>query len=528
MNQEEALNNLVERAKNGDDAAFAELYTSAYRTVYVTCNGYLKHPQEAEDVTQEVFIQIYKKINTLENNLTFYGWAKTIAMRLSLNRIRDNRDHASFDDAIANDEILEGDDNIEMLPDTYILKEEKRKILEKIIETELTDVQYQTIFMHYFNEVPVENIAQIMECPEGTVKTRLKSARVKIKAAIERYEKETGDRLIVANAIPSIAMVLKMSAASVPVQVVPFAGFAGAGAGVGSAVAKGAKASKAGKAATAAGGVAAKGLIAKVVGSILAVAVVGVGTVAIAKLVNDDKDDEPVETTKTVVEGDTETTEANEIQDIDTPDPTPEPLAYEIGSTITMGTYNGEDITWIVLDEDDGKYLVLSEYGLDVKPYNDDLTDITWENCTLRAWLNDEFYNESFSDSEKERIQTHTLEALHTIIDNPDEMYDIDSYGVTAGNETEDNVFVLSVYEAESYYLTKDRRLCVPVDSIVDSGAYDGMIYDGHCCWWLRSPGSGEYGQQDATYVNPMGYTSHYGSYVNELYCVRPAMWITP
>ena len=44
-----------------------------------------------------------------------------------------------------------------------------------------------------------------------------------------------------------------------------------------------------------------------------------------------------------------------------------------------------------------------------------------------------------FSDSEKERIQTHTLEALHTIIDNPDEMYDIDSYGVTAGNETEDN-----------------------------------------------------------------------------------------
>lgn len=285
MNQEEVLNNLVERAKHGDDAAFAELYTSAYRTVYVTCNGYLKHPQEAEDVTQEVFIQIYKKLNTLENNLTFYGWAKTIAMRLSLNRIRDNRDHASFDDAIANDEILEGDDNIEMLPDTYILKEEKRKILEKIIETELTDVQYQTIFMHYFNEVPVENIAQIMECPEGTVKTRLKSARVKIKAAIEKYEKETGDRLIVANAIPSIAMVLKMSAASVPVQVVPFAGFAGAGAGVGSAVAKGAqaaakgakatgkasKASKAGKAATAAGGVAAKGLIAKVVGSILAV-----------------------------------------------------------------------------------------------------------------------------------------------------------------------------------------------------------------------------------------------------------------
>ena len=73
-----------------------------------------------------------------------------------------------------------------------------------------------------------------------------------------------------------------------------------------------------------------------------------------AKLVNDNKEEEePVETTEAVVD---EHTESTEIQDIDTPIPTPEPLAYEIGSTITMGTYNGEDITWIVLDEEDEKY----------------------------------------------------------------------------------------------------------------------------------------------------------------------------
>ncbi|MCQ2528017.1 MAG: sigma-70 family RNA polymerase sigma factor [Saccharofermentans sp.] len=527
MDQNQALNNLVERAKHGDDAAFAELYTSAYRTVYVTCNGYLKHPQEAEDVTQEVFIQIYHKLNTLENNLTFYGWAKTIAMHLSLNRIRDNREHASFDDAIANNEINEGDDNIEMLPDTYILKEEKRKILEKIIETELTDVQYQTIFMHYFNEVPVENIAQIMGCPEGTVKTRLKSARVKIKAAIEKYEQTTGDRLIVANAIPSIAMVLKMSAASVPVQVVPFAGFAGAGAGVGSAVAKGAqaaakgakatgkasKASKAGKAATAAGGVAAKGLIAKVVGSILAVAVVGVGTVAIAKLVNDNKEeDEPVETTEAVVD---EHTEFTEIQDVDTPVHIVNPLKYQIGETITMGNYCGEDITWIVLDAEDGKYLVVTEYVLDAKQFNDEIEDVTWETCSLRQWLNDYFYNESFSLGEKAII----VQTLVTADPNP--YLDLGSDN-DAGNDTNDFVFLLSVDEAEKYFPSEEGRICYPIECAIDNNV---RYEDAGAHWWLRTPGGGH---RSFTKVQGKGKISYDGEFIMyERDGIRPAMWIT-
>ena len=63
------------------------------------------------------------------------------------------------------------------------------------------------------------------------------------------------------------------------------------------------------------------------------------------------------------------------------------------GEHIKFGSYQGEKIEWRVLDVIGEKVLLLSEYGLDVKPYNDNLSSgITWESCTLRRWLNDEFY----------------------------------------------------------------------------------------------------------------------------------------
>jgi uncharacterized repeat protein (TIGR02543 family) len=69
---------------------------------------------------------------------------------------------------------------------------------------------------------------------------------------------------------------------------------------------------------------------------------------------------------------------------------------YEQDNNLANGA---EDIEWLVLEKKDGKALLLSKYALVTKPYNEEDTDVTWESCTLRSWLNGEFYK-AISDHE--------------------------------------------------------------------------------------------------------------------------------
>ena len=80
------------------------------------------------------------------------------------------------------------------------------------------------------------------------------------------------------------------------------------------------------------------------------------------------------------------------------------------GDIITFGSYwqnsssYKEPIEWRVLDVKDGKALLISRYALDCQPYNEIWTDVTWETCTLRRWLNTSFYNDAFSINERPKI----------------------------------------------------------------------------------------------------------------------------
>ena len=154
----------------------------------------------------------------------------------------------------------------------------------------------------------------------------------------------------------------------------------------------------------------------------------------------------------------------------------------EAGSDLTAGQHVlFGDYEWRVLETQDDRALLITEYGIACRPYNDELTDVTWETCSLRAWLNDDFYN-SFSEEDRARILTVTNE-------NPDN--DIDGAGfdmmephtVLGGNDTEDRFFCLSKDELE-YYFTGGTVLCKPSQTALDKDVYGE---DGYCYWWLRS-----------------------------------------
>lgn len=192
----------------------------------------------------------------------------------------------------------------------------------------------------------------------------------------------------------------------------------------------------------------------------------------------------------------------------------------EVGSYIVFGSYeqdndtsNGkEPIEWLVLDKQDGKILVISKYALDCKPYNTNLMEATWETCTLRSWLNDEFVNNVFTSNERDSIATATVTAKDNY-----EFY------TDAGNDTQDNMFLLSMDEVVKYFGSdNEKRKCEATEYAENNGAAynDEEI----CWWWLRSPG---YVKSRASYISCNGLIDDAGDDVNrENIAVRPAMWI--
>ena len=183
--------------------------------------------------------------------------------------------------------------------------------------------------------------------------------------------------------------------------------------------------------------------------------------------------------------------------------------AYEQDNNTSNGK---EDIEWLVLEVKDGKALVISKYALDCQQYNTSDTDVTWEACTLRKWLNSNFINSAFTVEEKAMIPTVTVSADK----NP-------GYSTNPGNATQDQVFLLSITEANKYFNSDSARQCKPTEYADAGGAYVDSSND-NCWWWLRSPGNL---QDTAASVYSGGDVNENGSIVsNDIDAVRPALWI--
>ncbi len=190
--------------------------------------------------------------------------------------------------------------------------------------------------------------------------------------------------------------------------------------------------------------------------------------------------------------------------------------SVSVGDHFTFGNYpQGEDgeeqpIEWRVLAVESGKALVISEKLLDYVPYNREYTDVTWETCTLRTWMNNGFLNNAFNSDEQAKLVTITNQ-------NPNNP----TYGTEGGNATQDRIFALSIDEAKKYFSSDSDRKAYTTD-YTHKKEYDHD--DRSEWWWLRSPGrSSNY----AAVVFGSGNVDQNGSYVNlNNVAVRPAFWL--
>lgn len=160
---------------------------------------------------------------------------------------------------------------------------------------------------------------------------------------------------------------------------------------------------------------------------------------------------------------------------------------------------NGDTIEWIVLEKSNNKALLLSKYLLTSHMYNDEKVDITWENCTMRKWLNSEYINTIFSKKEQGSILTADVN-------------NNDGYGTKGGNNTKDKLFILSIDEVENYFITDHQKVAT----------YKGS--EPHV-WWLRSPA---YDYHGAVFcVDAIGEIFKISYRVSaDNIGVRPALWV--
>ena len=195
--------------------------------------------------------------------------------------------------------------------------------------------------------------------------------------------------------------------------------------------------------------------------------------------------------------------------------------AIEVGDTVVFGSYeqdgntvNGaETIEWVALAKEGDKTLLVSRYALDCQPYNTSHTPMTWEDCTLRSWLNESFLSAAFTEDEQALIDD-------TRVTNADN----GKYGTLGGNPTADKVFLLSIDEVEAYFSSDVNRLCTATAYAKDQGSETGS--NGGCYWWLRSPG---YDSGYAAYVYSDGSVDAHGCSVGrDDNAVRPALWVNP
>ena len=185
------IKELVLSVKNGNKKAFDKLYKLTSNDVWFTCVSLLKDEENAKDIMQETYITAFLKLDTLKDEEKFCGWLTAIATNKSNNKLKGKVEYQIDDEVL----IAKTETDELMLPEEYINKAEKRKVLLQIIEDTLSFNQYQVVLMFYFNELSIAEIAQALEISEGTVKSRLNSSRAKMKTAIEDYENKSGDKL---------------------------------------------------------------------------------------------------------------------------------------------------------------------------------------------------------------------------------------------------------------------------------------------------------------------------------------------
>lgn len=204
---------LIRKSQKGDQSAMEELLRAAYTPVSYQCRRFLKTGADAEDMTQEILLLIYTKIDTLHEPAAFWGWLGRMTANRCKNALtRTHEDLPILEDDEGNSVLdsMENEDR-QTVPEEAFDNAETSRMIGGIVDA-LPEAQRNCVLLYYYDEMSVKEIAGVLDTSENTVKSRLNYARKTIKDSVLDYERKQGIRLHSLAPIPLLLYFLRMEA----------------------------------------------------------------------------------------------------------------------------------------------------------------------------------------------------------------------------------------------------------------------------------------------------------------------------
>jgi RNA polymerase sigma-70 factor (ECF subfamily) len=178
---------LVRRVKKGDKQAFDLLFSRYQHKILNLVSRYLRDQQDVEDVTQEAFIKAFRALPRFRGESAFYTWLYRIAINTAKNHlVARSRRPPGVDVDIDDAEFMDGTDVLRESesPEAVLSRDELSEVINATL-SELPDDLRSAVTLREFDGLSYEQIAEIMDCPVGTVRSRIFRAREAIDQRIE-------------------------------------------------------------------------------------------------------------------------------------------------------------------------------------------------------------------------------------------------------------------------------------------------------------------------------------------------------
>lgn len=208
----EKIVELVEKAKNKDNTAIEKLYDEFYDDVYYICYKILGNQEDAKDITQDTFLEAFISIDNLNDPASFKYWINKIATNKTFNFLKRTK-KMSVQSPDEVNQLLDIED-VQIRPEDTVIDTDVKDTLESIID-KLPKEQRTTLFLFYYQEMSIKEIAELYQCSESTVKSRLSYARKFMRKEVENLE-DKGYKLRCLTSLPFIFALFNAEKANIP------------------------------------------------------------------------------------------------------------------------------------------------------------------------------------------------------------------------------------------------------------------------------------------------------------------------
>lgn len=197
---------LIDKAQKRDTAALETLYNTYYKDVFYVCKKLSLNDEDAKDITQDTFITAFSNLSAIKDKTKFKQWICGIANYKALNLLRHSK--------VLDVDSIEANDNISEIPEKnkstedMIIDNETAEILKNVIDKLPLD-QRIAVFMFYYQDMTVKEIAQAYNCSENTIRSRLNYAKKTITKEINNLE-NNGVKIRCISALPFLYLLFYM------------------------------------------------------------------------------------------------------------------------------------------------------------------------------------------------------------------------------------------------------------------------------------------------------------------------------